>query len=56
MFFLNEDRDIFLIREKKYIKIINKIFDKNISSFIWNIVNKQEVSPKMKDYYKKQGW
>ena len=51
-----EDRDIFLIREERYIKIINKIFDKNISSFIWNIVNKRKVSPKMKNYYKKQGW
>jgi len=49
-------RRAFLNRKRKYTKIINKIFEENIPSYVWNTVNEISVSPKMKTYYKNRGW
>lgn len=46
----------FLNRKRKYTKIINKIFDENMPSHVWNTVNEISVSPAMKTYYKNRGW
>ncbi len=46
----------FLNRKRKYTKIINDIFEKNIPSKVWNTVNEIGVSPEMKNYYKNRGW
>ena len=51
-----KDKRNFLNRKKKYTKIINKIFDDNMPSHVWNIVNEIAVSPAMKTYYKNRGW
>jgi len=49
-------RKSFLNRKRKYTKIINKIFEENIPSYVWNTVNEISVSPKMKTYYQNRGW
>ena len=49
-------RKAFLNRKKKYTKIINKIFENNIPSYIWNTVNEVSVLPSMKKYYQNRGW
>lgn len=46
----------FLNRKRKYTKIINKIFDEKMPSYVWNTVNERAVTPKMKNYYKNRGW
>jgi len=46
----------FLRRKRRYTKIINKIFDENRPSYVWNTVQERQVSPRMKNYYKKIGW
>ena len=46
----------FLNRKRKYTKIINTIFDKEMPSYVWNSINKLAVTPKMKQYYKNRGW
>ena len=46
----------FLNRRRKYTKIINTIFDKEMPSYVWNTINKLAVLPKMKKYYKTRGW
>lgn len=46
----------YLSRKRKYTKIINKIFDDNMPSYVWNTVNEIAVTPKMKNYYKNRGW
>ena len=46
----------FLTRKKKYTKIINKIFEDNIPSYVWNTVNEISVLPSMKKYYQNRGW
>ena len=46
----------YLKRKRKYTKIINKIFDDKMPSYIWNTVNERAVTPKMKNYYKNRGW
>ncbi|NOZ90125.1 MAG: M23 family metallopeptidase [Epsilonproteobacteria bacterium] len=46
----------FLRRKMRYTKIINKIFDENRPSYVWNTVQERQVSPKMKKYYKRIGW
>jgi murein DD-endopeptidase MepM/ murein hydrolase activator NlpD len=46
----------FLARKKKFTKIINKIFEDNIPSYVWNTVEKVAVLPKMKKYYQERGW
>ncbi|MBU1668759.1 peptidoglycan DD-metalloendopeptidase family protein [bacterium] len=51
-----KDKRAFLNRKKKYTKIINKIFDDNMPSHVWNTVNEIAVSPEMKTYYKNRGW
>jgi murein DD-endopeptidase MepM/ murein hydrolase activator NlpD len=51
-----KNRENFLRRERRYIKIINKIFHENMPSYIWNTVEKRLVSPKTKKYYKSIGW
>ncbi len=53
---LGEDKKSFLRRKRIYTKIINKIFNENRPSYIWNTVEKRLVSPKKKKYYKKLGW
>ena len=51
-----KDKKSFLKRKKKYTKIINKIFDDNMPSYIWNTVRETAVLPEMKSYYKNRGW
>jgi murein DD-endopeptidase MepM/ murein hydrolase activator NlpD len=46
----------YLKRKRKYTKIINKIFDDKMPSYVWNTVNETSVTPKMKNYYKNRGW
>lgn len=46
----------FLNRKKKYTTIINKIFEDQIPSRVWNTVNEIGVSPEMKNYYQNRGW
>ncbi|CAA6823254.1 MAG: Membrane proteins related to metalloendopeptidases [uncultured Sulfurovum sp.] len=46
----------FLTRKKKYKNIINKIFESNIPSYVWNTVNEVAVLPSMKKYYQNRGW
>lgn len=50
------DKRAFLTRKKKYTKIINKIFDDNMPSHVWNTVNDITVTPNMQTYYKNRGW
>jgi len=49
-------RRAFLNRKRKYTKIINTIFEKNIPSYVWNTVNTVSVLPSMKKYYQNRGW
>ncbi|HIP50756.1 MAG TPA: M23 family metallopeptidase [Campylobacterales bacterium] len=49
-------RRAFLKRKTKYKKIINKIFENNMHSYIWNTVNEISVLPSMKTYYQNRGW
>jgi len=51
-----KDKKAFLNRKRRYTKIINKIFDENMPSYVWNTIDKLAVMPKMKNYYKKRGW
>jgi len=51
-----EERKAFLRRKDKYTKIIDKIFDDNYPSYIWNTVESSSVSPHMRNYYKRLGW
>jgi murein DD-endopeptidase MepM/ murein hydrolase activator NlpD len=46
----------YLDRKKRYTKIIDKIFDENRPSYVWNTVQERFVSPEMKNYYKSIGW
>jgi len=46
----------FLNRKRKYTKIINKIFEENMPSYVWNTVNEVSVLPSMKKYYQNRGW
>ena len=46
----------FLNRKRKYTKIINKIFEANLPSYVWNTVSEISVLPKMKKYYQNRGW
>lgn len=46
----------FLRRKEKYTKIIDKIFDDNHPSYIWNTVAKGSVSPDKREYYQQRGW
>ena len=46
----------YLRRKKRYTKIIDKIFDENRPSYIWNTVQEHSVTPKMREYYKRIGW
>jgi murein DD-endopeptidase MepM/ murein hydrolase activator NlpD len=49
-------RRAFLNRKTKYKKIINKIFETNMPSYVWNTVNEISVVPSMKKYYQNRGW
>jgi len=51
-----EDRERFFNKKERYIQIINRIFEKNMPSYILKSSQEILVSPKMKDYYKKIGW
>ena len=51
-----QDRQSFLNRKRKYTKIINKIEEENLPSYVWNTVNDIYVLPKMKTYYQNRGW
>ncbi|CAA6821099.1 MAG: Membrane proteins related to metalloendopeptidases [uncultured Sulfurovum sp.] len=51
-----QGKKAFLNRKKKYTKIINKIFEDNIPSYVWNTVNEVSVLPSMKTYYQNRGW
>jgi len=53
---IGRGKKAFLRRKDRYTKIINKIFKENRPSYVWNTVQKREVSPKMKNYYKSIGW
>lgn len=51
------NKDEFLRRKAKYIKIIDKIFkEKKASSYVWNTVQDLSISPNKKTFYKKLGW
>ena len=50
------NRQHFLNRKRKYTKIINKIEQENLPSYVWNTVNDIYVLPKMKTYYQNRGW
>jgi len=49
-------RKSFLNRKKKFTKLINKIFETNIPSYVWNTVDKVAVLPSSKKYYQNRGW
>ena len=49
-------RKAYLRRKKRYTKIINRIFDENRPSYVWNTVQKRSVLPTRRDYYKRIGW
>jgi len=51
-----KEKRSFLNRKRKYTKIINKIFDDNMPSHVWNTVREMGVFPEMKSYYKNRGW
>jgi murein DD-endopeptidase MepM/ murein hydrolase activator NlpD len=51
-----KDKKAYLRRKKRYTEIINKIFDENRPSYVWNTVQERSVSPKMREYYKRLGW
>ena len=51
-----KDRRAYLNRKRKYTNIINKIFDENMPSYVWNRVDKLAVVPSKKEYYKSRGW
>lgn len=51
-----KDKKVFFNRKRRYTKIINKIFDEDIPSYVWNTIDKLAVMPNMKNYYKKRGW
>jgi len=51
-----KEKKAFLNRKRKYTKIINQIFKANMPSYVWNTVQENSVSPKMKTYYKNRGW
>jgi murein DD-endopeptidase MepM/ murein hydrolase activator NlpD len=46
----------YLRRKKRYTKIIDKIFDENRPSYVWNTVQERWVTPKMREYYESIGW
>ncbi|MBD3794140.1 MAG: peptidoglycan DD-metalloendopeptidase family protein [Campylobacterales bacterium] len=46
----------FLRRKEKYTKIIDKIFDENRPSYVWNTVEERAVPPTMREFYQKRGW
>ena len=46
----------FLNRKKKYTKIINKIFEENMPSYVWNSVERISVLSSRKKYYQNRGW
>jgi hypothetical protein len=50
------DREKFFYKKEQYIRIINKIFEKNMPSYIFKSSKKSLVSPKEKEYYKSLGW
>lgn len=50
------DREKFFYKKGQYIKIINKIFEKNMPSYILKSFKKNFVSPREKKYYKSLGW
>lgn len=50
------EKRAFLNRKRRYEKIINKILDENLTSYIWNTIDKMSVKPKMEKYYKQRGW
>jgi len=51
-----KDKRAYLYRKKRYTKIIDKIFDENRPSYVWNTVQERSVSPKMREYYRRLGW
>jgi len=51
------NKEEFLQRKAKYIKIIDKIFkEKKASSYVWNTIQDLSISPDKKTYYKRLGW
>ena len=53
---IGKGRRAFLKGKKKYTKIINKIFENDMHSYVWNTVNEIAVLPSMKKYYQNRGW
>ena len=53
---IGKGKKAFLTRKTKYTKIINKIFEDSIPSYVWNTVNEVSVLPSMRKYYQNRGW
>ena len=51
-----QERRAYLNRKRKYTKIINKIFDDKMPSYVWNTVKAMSVTPNKRQYYKNRGW
>ena len=51
-----KEKEGYIRRKKRYTKIIDKIFDENRPSYVWNTVQERSVSPKMREYYRSIGW
>ena len=51
-----KDKKAYIRRKKRYTKIIDKIFDENRPSYVWNTVQERWVSPNKREYYRKIGW
>jgi hypothetical protein len=49
-------KQAYLRRKEIYTKIIDKIFDENRPSYIWNTVQERSVAPDKREYYRKIGW
>jgi len=53
---MGQKKRAFLRKKEGFISTINKIFEKNMPSYILKTSKKNLVSPEMKSYYKKLGW
>ena len=49
-------KNSYLRRKRRYSKIIDKIFDENRPSYVWNTVQERSVTPDKREYYKEIGW
>ncbi len=50
------NREKFLEKKRSFMRIIDKILEENMPSYIPKSPKRDMVSPEMKDYYKRLGW